>query len=104
MGKEEILKAIKNAEKNAAKTLADAETKASSILSDARVKATELIQEQQEAINVNSRSTISDAKSKAQTEADKVIKQGDKEILEITEKGAKQRKKAIDSVIDSFMK
>ncbi len=40
MGKEDILKAIKNAEKNAAKTLADAETKASAILSDARVKAT----------------------------------------------------------------
>ena len=47
---------------------------------------------------------ISDAKSTAQTEADKVTKQGDKEILEITEKGAKQRKKAVDSVIESFMK
>ena len=83
MGKEDILKAIKNAEENAAKTLANAEVKAASILSDARVKATELIQEKQENINSNSRKMIDDARATAQTEADKVTKQGDKEITDI---------------------
>ena len=47
---------------------------------------------------------IEEARSNAQSEADVVTKDGDKNIQGIVEKGTKQRKKAIDSVIESFMK
>ena len=46
---------------------------------------------------------IEEAKINAQKDADIVTKDGDKSIQEIVDKGKKQRKKAIDSVIDSFM-
>tara|TARA_Y100000766_G_C18486852_1_gene402787 strand:+ start:116 stop:430 length:315 start_codon:yes stop_codon:yes gene_type:complete len=103
VGKSDILKAIKNAENEAKKTLDDAESKASSILSDARVKATEILQKSQENINSNSRSMIEEAKINAQKDAAIVTKEGDEGIQEIVDKGKKQRKKAIDSVIESFM-
>ena len=47
---------------------------------------------------------IDEARSNAQSEADIVTKEGDENIQGIVEKGTKQRKKAVDSVIDSFMK
>ena len=103
MSKEEILKAIKNAEKDAAKTISDAEAKASSILSEARVKATEIIQTSQDDINKKSRDMINEARSNAQMDADKVTNEGDSVIQKITEKGKKDRKNAVDSVISSFM-
>ena len=46
---------------------------------------------------------IEEAKINAQKDADIVTKEGDKSIQEIVDKGKKQRKKAIDSVIESFM-
>ncbi len=95
--------AIKNAEKDAGITMSNAESKASAILSDARVKATEIIQTSQEEINKKSRNMINEARNNAYKEAEKVSNDGDLIIKNITDKGKKDRKRAIDSVISSFM-
>ena len=74
MGREEVLRAIRQAESEAAKTIADAESEAAEIISKARLKATEIIQAGKSDSEASSQNMISEARSVAEGEAAKVSK------------------------------
>ena len=102
MGREEVLRAIRQAESEAAKTIADAESEAAEIISKARLKATEIIQTGKFDSEASSQEMISEARSVAEGEAAKVAKKGDSAIGSIHDSGEGSREKAVKAVVDAF--
>ena len=102
MGREEVLRAIRQAEREAEKTIADAEAEASEIISKARLKATEIIQSGKSDSEASSQDLISEARSAAEGEAAKVSKKGDSAIGSIHDSGEGSREKAVKAVMDAF--
>ena len=80
MGREEVLRAIRQAESEAEKTIANAESEAAEIISKARLKATEIVQSGKSDSEASSQNMISEARSVAEGEAAKVSKKGDSAI------------------------
>ena len=102
MGREEVLRAIRQAESEAEQTIADAESKASEIVSKARLTATEIIQAGRSDSEANAQTMISEARSAAESEAQKVSKEGDSNIGSIHDGGEGSRQYAVNAVLDAF--
>ncbi len=102
MGREEVLRAIRQAEGEAKKTIADAQSEATEIISKARLKATEIIQSGKSDSEANSQNMISEARNAAEGEAAKESKKGDSAIGTIHESGEGSRGEAVKAVLDAF--
>tara|TARA_B100001778_G_scaffold119400_1_gene98051 strand:+ start:668 stop:982 length:315 start_codon:yes stop_codon:yes gene_type:complete len=102
MGREEVLRAIRQAESEAEKTIANAESEAADIISKARLKATEIIQSGKSDSDASSQNMISEARSVAEGEAAKVSKKGDSAIGSIHDSGEGRRGEAVKTVVDAF--
>lgn len=102
MGRETVLKAIRNAENKAKETITDAESQASEIITKARLAATEIIQSGRSDSESNSQDMISEARDIAEKEAMKVSKDGDSSINSIHKGSDGNREKAVKIVLDAF--
>ena len=102
MGRETVLKAIRNAENKAREIISDAESEASDIITKARLSATEIIQSGRSDSELNSQGMISEARGVAEKEAKKVSKDGDSSIDSIQKGSDGNREKAVKIVLDSF--
>ena len=102
MGKQEVLRAIREAETEAKETIANAESQASEIITKARLVATEIVQSGKSDSESSSQSVISDARSIAEGEAAKVIKEGDSVIGTIHDDGEGSRAAAVKAILDAF--
>ena len=94
MGRETVLKAIRNAENKAKEIISDAESEASDIITKARLSATEIIQSGRSDSESSSQGMISEARGVAEKEAKKVSKDGDSSIDSI-HKGATETEKRL---------
>ena len=102
MGREEVLRAIRRAETEAKEMIAKAESEASEIISKARLTATEIFQAGKSDSEASSQSIISDARSAAEGEAAKVVKEGDSAIGSIHDGGEGSRGAAVKAVLEAF--
>ena len=103
MGRETVLKAIRNAENKAREIISDAESEASDIITKARLSATEIIQSGRSDSESSSQGMISEARGVAEKkEAKKVSKDGDSSIDSIHKGSDGNREKAVKIVLDSF--
>ena len=102
MGRETVLKAIRNAENKAREIISDAESEASDIITKARLSATEIIQSGRLDSESSSQGMISEARGVAEKEAKKVSKDGDSSIDSIHKGSDGNREKAVKIVLDSF--
>ena len=102
MGRETVLKAIRNAENKAREIISDAEYEASDIITKARLSATEIIQSGRSDSESSSQGMISEARGVAEKEAKKVSKDGDSSIDSIHKGSDGNREKAVQIVLDSF--
>jgi len=102
VGREEVLRAIRDAENVARVTIEDAKAEASEIVAKARLSATEIIQHGRSDSDASSRGKISEARNTAEKEADKVSEEGDSSIKSIHDGGESSRENAVSVVLDSF--
>ena len=102
MGREEVLRAIRQAETEAEKTLTNAESEAAEIISKARLKATEIIQSGKSDSEASSQNMNSEARCVAEGEAATVSKKGDSAIGSIHDSGEGSRGEAVRAVVDAF--
>ena len=102
MGREEVLRAIRDAEKEAKITVANAESQASEIISKARLAATEIIQAGRSDSEESTQNMISEARQAAEGEAKKVSKEGASSIDSIQQSSEGKRKEAVDTVLNAF--
>ncbi len=102
MAREDILRAIKNAEIAATETLSDAKKEASSIISQSRQKASEIMASGRSNSESDAQDLISTARESAGSEADVVSSDGHVAEKSIHDSGNKNRKKAVKVVLDAF--
>ena len=102
MGRETVLKAIRNAENKAKEIISGAESEASEIVTKARLSATETIQSGRANSESNSQGMISEARGLAENQAKKVSKAGDSSINSIHQGSDGNREKAVKIVLDAF--
>ena len=102
MGRDEVLKAIRQAEKEARGILKEADSKAVEIISKARLRSAEIIQSSKSDSETASQNLITKSRSIAEGEAAKVSKEGDSAIGSIHDSGHESRKRAVKAVIDAF--
>ena len=102
MGRDEVLKAIRQAEKKARGILKDADSKAAEILSKARLRSAEIIQSSKSDSEAASQNLITKSRSIAEGEAAKVSEEGDSAIGSIHDAGHESRVRAVKAVIDAF--
>ena len=103
MSKVDVLKRIKSAESEASDSLESAREKAQVIVSKARVNSSEKIQRSYVDGQAKSQKMLETARVDATANAEKISTEGEKVIEEIHESGNKNRKKAIDVVLDAFI-
>jgi len=104
MAREEVLRAIRDAEIEATATLSDAKKEASQIVSQARQKASEIISQGKSTSESDAQNLISEVRLSAGSEAELVSKEGHTAEKNIHDSGKKNRDKAVKLVIDSFRK
>lgn len=102
MAREDVLRAIKNAEIAATETLSDAKKEASSIISQSRQNASEILVSGRSNSDSESQGLISDARTIAGSEADTVSSDGHLAQKNIHKSGNKNRDKAVKVVLDAF--
>ena len=104
MTKEEVLRAIKDAEIAATETLSNAKKEASQIVSQARQNASEILSAGKSTSESEGQSLISEARASAGSEAEVVSNDGHAAQKNVHDSGKKNRDKAAKLVIDSFRK
>jgi ATP synthase H subunit len=102
MGRETVLKAIRNAEIKAREIISDAESEAADIITKARLSATEIIQSGRSDSESSGQGMISEARGIAEKEAKKVSKDGDSSINSIHKGSDGNRENAVKIVLDAF--
>jgi V/A-type H+-transporting ATPase subunit G/H len=102
MGRETVLKAIRDAENSAREIISNAESEASDIVTKARLSATEIIQSGRSNSESSSQGMISEARGVAEKEAKKVSKDGDSSINSIHDGSDGNRENAVKIVLDAF--
>ena len=102
MSKNDVLKAIREAESEATKLLETANKEAASILSTARSDASEIVAKGGPTQRQKLKPLISAARKEAEKAAEKTRKAGNKEIDNLKSDGESNQKKAVDAVIGSF--
>jgi len=104
MAREDVLRAIKDAEIAATATLSDAKKEASQIVSQARQNASEILTSGKSTSESEAQNLISEARASAGTEAEVVSNDGQTAQKNVHDSGKKNRDKAVKLVIDSFRK
>lgn len=102
MSREQVLRAVKDAEKKADEHKAKAESDAAAIVSQARADASALIAEGRDQVDVETNDMVESARAKAVKATAKVEKSGAKELDAIREGGEARRSDAVDAVLESF--
>ncbi len=102
MGREVVLRAIKDAESEARAIRAAAETKANETISSARVKATEASRAGRQGADEDAASLISEARASSDMEAAAVSEQGDAQLKQVAAGGEKNRDSAVGVVLSAF--
>ena len=102
MAREDVLRAIKDAEIAATETLSNAKREASSIISQARQNASEIALSGRANSESDAQGMIAKARESAGSEADVVSSEGLKAQKNIHNSGIKNRQKAEKIVIDAF--
>ena len=103
MSREEILRAIKEAETKASAMLDKANSDALNIISKARSKAVETIIAGKRDAEVEARAMLDEARGVASNEASAVITAGEAALVAIHENGDNNRSSAIDSVLNTLL-
>jgi vacuolar-type H+-ATPase subunit H len=104
MAREDVLRAIKDAEIAATATLLDAKKEAAQIVSQARQNASEILTSGKSTSESEAQNLISEARASAGTEAEVVSTDGHAAQKSVHDSGKKNRDKAAKLVIDSFRK
>ncbi len=104
MAREEVLRAIKDAEIAAAETLSNAKKEAAQLISQARQNASEILTSGKSTSESEAQNLISEARASAGTKAEVVSKDGQTAQKNVHDSGKKNREKAAKLVIDSFRK
>ena len=104
MVRDNVLRAIRDAEIKATETLSEAKKEASMIISQARQKSSEIIIQEKSVSESNAQSLISETRDSAGSEAEKVSKDGHVAGEKVHNSGKKNRDKAVKLVIDYFRK
>ena len=102
LGMSDVLRKIKQTERDAAKQLANAQEEASKIISEARKNSTELVSSAADESVSNTQLTLDSARGKADKEAQKVHKKGLKAVESIELSASKNLDKAVKSILDSM--
>ena len=104
MVRDNVLRAINDAEIKATETLSEAKKEASMIISQARQKSSEIIIQERSISETNAQHLISETRNSAGSEAEKVSKDGHAAGEKVHNSGKKNRDKAVKLVIDYFRK
>jgi len=102
LGMSDVLRKIKQTEREASKQLADAQEEASKIMADARKKSSELVSNAADESVSNTQMILESARGEADKEAKKVQKKGLKEVDSIESNASKNLDKAVKSIIDTM--
>ena len=104
MARDNVLRAIRDAEIEATETLSEAKKEASMIISQARQKASEIIIEGKSISESDAQDLISETRQSAGSEAEMVAKDGHTAGQKLHNSGKKNRDKAVKLVVDYFRK
>ena len=104
MAREDVLRAIKDAEIAATETLSNAKKEAAQIVSQARQNASVILTSGRTTSESEAQNLISDARASAGTEAEVVSNDGQVAQKNVHDSGKKNRDKAAELVIKSFRK
>ena len=104
MARDNVLRAIKNAEIEATETLSEAKKEAIAITSKARQKASEIVVEGKSISESEAQNLISETRQSAGSEAEMVAKDGHTAGQKLHNSGKKNRDKAVKLVVDYFRK
>ncbi|MBA41153.1 MAG: hypothetical protein CMB17_04655 [Euryarchaeota archaeon] len=102
MGRNDILRAIKEAEASAEQTILAAKEKASRILSDARSAASESVVAGRRETEASAQSNLQSAREAASGEAAKVKKSGESTLSDVHLSAESNRDTAISLVLDAI--
>ena len=98
----DVLRKIKEAEQSAEKRLSSAQTESSKVVADARrVKPPHLFQALLKTRLQETQATLDAARSKANKEAEGVLKEGASTIKDIESDAASRKEKAVKSLLDA---
>ena len=97
----DVLRKIKEAEQSAEKRLSSAQTESSKIVADARREAAALVSGATEDSVSETQATLDAARSKANKEAEGVLKEGASTIKDIESDAASRKEKAVKSILDA---
>jgi len=103
MARDEVLKAIKEAEKKANAKLEKARSDASNITSKARGESADIVVAGVREAEVEAQTMIDAARAAANKAAVTVRSGGDEALATIRSEGEKNRSSAVDSVLDTFL-
>lgn len=104
MARNNVLRAIRDAEIEATETLSEAKKEASMIISQARQKASEIIIEGKSISESDAQKLISETRQSAGSEAEMVAKDGYTAGQKLHNSGKKNQDKAVKLVVDYFRK
>ena len=99
MAREDVLRAIKDAEIAATETLSTAKKEAAQIISQARQNASEILTSGKSSSESEAQNLISDARASAGSEANIVSKDGEVAQKNVHDSGKKNRKKLTNTEI-----
>ncbi len=102
MAREQVLRAVKDAEAKAAERKAEAESEAVSIVAEARADASALVADGRAETDSETAKMIESARAAAAKEAAKVEKAGIKGLEAIREGGEARRGDAVEAVLVAF--
>ena len=102
LGMADVLKKIKQTEREAARNLASAKEESVKIVSDARKIASEMITKASDDSVKSTQKTLDNAREEANTAAEKVFKEGAKDVAAITSSAEKNQSKAVDLILKNM--
>ena len=95
LGMADVLKKIKQTEREAARNLVSAKEESAKIVSDARKKASEMITKASDDSVSSTQKTLDNAREEANAAAEKVFKEGAKDVSAITSSAEKTNQRPL---------
>ena len=102
MGREEVLRTIKEAESNAERVPEQAESEAKSIVSNARAEAADVSLKGRQQADEAAASIIKNSKDDSEWQAGTISTEGDALLEKVKENGKKNRSAAVQVVLSAF--
>jgi len=102
VGREVVLRAIKDAEDEAGRIRAEAEIKANEMISSARVKAAEALNSGRQSAEEEAASIINEARATSEKESAAVAAEGGDQLEQVVADGKKNREAASATVLSAF--